>query len=112
MPPTEDMDVQVRHGLPAILTGVDHSSKSTIGNPLLLRNRTSETKQRAEQGIVLGYGEGVDVLPGNHEHVERRLWIDVTERDCIVRLGDECRPDITTRDSAEQTFIRHATVPQ
>ena len=112
MPSAEDVDVQVRDGLPAILPCVDHSSKSAIGDPLLLSNLPGEAEQGAEQCIVVGYREGVDMLSGNHEDVERGLWIDVAECDCIVRLGDECRPDITTRDSAEQTFIRHPAVPR
>ena len=44
MPPPEDMNVQVRNGLAAILASVDHSSKSPIGDSLLLRNPSRETQ--------------------------------------------------------------------
>ena len=111
MPSPQDVNMQVRDGLPAILASVDHCSKPSVGDSLLLGNPSREAQQRAEQRVVVGDGQRVDMFPGDHENVERCLWIDVAESDRILGLRDERSRYVTAGDSAEQTLTRHETSP-
>ena len=72
---------------------------------MLPSERGGRAEHRSDQGIV-GGRQVVDrrnVLARDDEHVQRRLRIDVLDRDDVVVLMDDRPLDLTRDDFAEET---------
>jgi len=77
------MDVEMKHGLPTVGTGIDHHTVASSVERQLPRDPTD----RFHQGVHQPYGTGIEsiqgryVLPRNHQDVFRGLGMDVPEGD-------------------------------
>ncbi len=90
--------MQVEHALPNLRAIVDHQAKG-IANPELLRHTVRGKQQVTEQRLIpgIGIGQSRNLLLRNHQHVRRRLGIDVAERETQIVLihdiGRDLAPD-------------------
>ena len=82
------MQMQVIHALPRVAAGVGHDPIALPIQPFLARHLGGEREQTAEQALAifaLSVTHGRDVPGGNHQQVNRRLGVDVPERERIGR---------------------------
>lgn len=78
--PTQEMDVEMKHGLAGLRASVDDQAKA-IRHALLLGHLPSHDEELPEQICVLDV-DGVhafDVLVGYDQHVRRRLGITIVK---------------------------------
>lgn len=107
--PSEHVNVQVKYRLPGVGIGVDDRAISARGDALPAGQVSRYQDETAEQRRVGGVVERVDVRPRDDEEVYRRLRIDVTKRDAVVRLGDQRRRNLFPHDTAEEALIGHTS---
>jgi len=103
-PAAENMRVHVPHRLPRLRSGVEHDAVSGLidtfrfGYPLRLAGQFIE-----QPAPSLGSrGQVRIVLLGYHEHMSRRLGVDVTERERAVTLQYPRCWDHTSHNLAEK----------
>jgi hypothetical protein len=101
---TEQMDVNVVDGLPAIFAGVDHGAIA-LCQPFGAGYFGGCPMKMADQGVVLvaGVGDGCDVLARNDKDVYRRLRIDVGEGVALVVLVEGFGRNTSIDDLAKET---------
>jgi len=94
--------VKVIHGLPPILSRVDHRAVSA-GQPFLTRDLCRYQMEMAQQGTVFGGGmfNRSQVCARNNQHVNGRLRIDIREGVALLILVDGLRGNASIDDSAE-----------
>ena len=108
----EQMQVEVKHGLPGVGVRVDHGAVARFGDPLALRDLGRERARAARRSAASFASLSVATCSrGTIEHMQGRLRIDVAERDALRRLRDELRRDLAAHDAAEQTVVSHRTAP-
>ncbi len=103
-PPTEDVQVDVEHGLAGVGVAVEDGAEAAFAVPVAGRERGAPTDHLAHQAIVIS-GEIVqarDVPPRHDQHVHRRLRIDVLEGDEPFVLIDNRGGDLSVDDLAEE----------
>ena len=107
MPAAEQVQVQVVHCLPAIVSRV-HDDAVTLVQLLSARNLSRSCHQMTHQSRVFGQrlSRGADVLLGNHQKVRRRLRIDVREADAAFVFIHAVRRYGAGDDLAKQTIGR------
>src|SRR3954454_9925034 len=76
---------------------------------LICGDRRRLTHHRSEEGLVPHQLADVSVmLARDHQHMCRRLRVDVPERDRALRFTYDVRWDFPGSDLAEQAVVRHA----
>jgi hypothetical protein len=74
------MRVHVVDGLPSVAAGIEDNSVSGIGDALRQGDFVRLSRKLSEQSLVGGDGGQVTmVIPGNHQHMNRRLRTYVAE---------------------------------
>src|SRR5215208_6478571 len=106
---TQQVHVDVKDCLPRISIRIHHRSVARIRNTFSLGDLRGEERQATDQLGVAHLVERFNVLARNDDDVGRRLWIDVVEGHAMIGLGDQFRGDFLPNDSAEKTFIGHAS---
>jgi hypothetical protein len=108
----EDVRVDVLDGLAGVGPRVEHHTVTGVGHAFgprdLVRQRYHVVKQ-----AVIGLGEGghvLVVLLGNDQDMQRRLRVDVAERQGTVTLEHARGGHLTVGDSAEQA-VGHVVDP-
>lgn len=101
-PSSQQMQVQMIDGLPAIRPGVHHDTKS-LGEILLRRQFCSGCHELAEENCVVGTGlrERGDVFARDDEQVHGRLRMNVGERYAGFIFIELLRGDFAANDFAE-----------
>ena len=84
--PADDVQVQVRHRLPRVGTGVDDGAVSRIGDSLDAGDGRHDSEQRRQHGVGDVVGQSRVVGLRDDERVDRRL------RDGCRRRRAPCRP--------------------
>src|ERR1700741_3858702 len=97
------MDVEMRNGLSAVVTAIDHQSETGLAEAeiccKLLPGQQEATQQRAV--TRLGFRKPWDYSFRNHQYMNRRLWIDIVERQNLVIFEDDLRRDFSSNDFFE-----------
>ena len=96
------MDVQVVHGLAAVVAGIGDAAEPGLVNARLLRadlHRVRNGGKRLGGNVV---GDVLVVLLGNHEHVSGRERVDIGEGDHKIILVQEVGGNLAVRDLAEE----------
>jgi hypothetical protein len=103
--------VDVRHGLARLRAGVEDHPVALAADALGHRYLVSLANDLVQQAGVGGRerGDVRVVLLRDHEHVRRRLRVDVAEREHPVGSQDPGGRDRLGGDSAEQAF-RHTKI--
>jgi hypothetical protein len=103
------VEVHVVHRLAGLRAGVGDEAVARLGaavadQALLERHRLRPGDDLAEQSRVGGdqRGRGGVVLLGDHQHVRRRLRVDVAEGEDAVGLVDDVGRDLTGDHAAEE----------
>ena len=99
----EYMHVEMIDGLATVSSRADHYPKS-IGEPLHPRDFSRGPQQVPQQRFVffLRFCHRRDVLARNHQHMYRRLRIDVMERDAMFVLVGGLRRHSAFDNSAKK----------
>ena len=94
--------MKVIHGLPPILSRVDHRAVA-IGQSLVTRDLRRDQMEMAQQGTVFDGGvfNRSQVRARNNQHVNGRLRIDIREGVALLILVDGLRGNASIDDSAE-----------
>ena len=102
-------EVDVEHCLPGAAVAIEHRPVAVLRVPLILGDLCGARNQSAHHRRVpfLDVVQRRDVPAGDDEHMERRLRIDVLERQQLVVLVDDLRGDLAVGDLAEQTVVGH-----
>ena len=68
--------------LAAVFAGVEHQPVAGLGDPLLFRDRRAGQHEVAQEGGIRRFqlSHRVHVPPWNHQHMDRRLGVDIFER--------------------------------
>ena len=105
--PAEQMQVQVGHALARSLTDVGHEPVAALCHAQRMCDAFCRGKH-GHQGAPVRFGQRVRTLNvplGNHEHMHRRLRIDIIKRQHLVILVCLLRWDAPIRDLTEQTIF-------
>jgi len=96
------MNVQVIDGLPTIVSGVDHGSK-TLGESPRTRNLSRSPMQVSQKRIVFFFGlyDRGNVLARNDQDMDRRLWLDIREGIAVIVLVNRLGRNAPIDDLAE-----------
>ena len=94
----------MEHGLTGVGIAVEHRAEAGAGIAALGRKQARPAHHSAHQHVVPG-GQVVhrtDVRAGHHEHVHRRLRVEVLEGHEVVVLEHDRGRDLARRDSTEE----------
>ena len=99
----ENVDVQVGNALAPVRTVIDDDAEA-LGQLETGGELTRCEEQVTEQGLVAGLSqtEPIDAALRNHEHMHRRLRIDVMNGDALVVLVLDAGGDFPGDDAFEE----------
>lgn len=106
-PFSEEMNVQVRNGLPAVFAGVDCEAEARVGNPEVFGEFGHHVNKNVRGKFfifLLEVRDALNVFFRNNQNVDRSLGRQVFERDNAVVLVDFLRGDFARRNFAENTI--------
>ena len=106
LPASENVEVEMRNGLAGIGTAIGNYTEST-GKGCVGCDLCNGTKARSCFLILQfpDFSNGSDMLFRNHQHMERRLRIDILKSINPVIFKYLCGRDFSADDFAEQTLI-------
>ena len=112
LPAAENMEMQVMDRLAGIVAAVGNDAVSA-GQVFLSGNNANGTQAFRQFGIRGSGGiiQGAYMLLRNHQDVDRRLRINITERIDIFILIDFLRGNLTADDFAEETIFHNVHHP-
>jgi len=95
----------MKNRLARIGAGVDNSSESRAGDSHFLRHSRRYRQQSAQNGFIPGLHvvHRFNVPPGDYQHVNRRLGIDILKRYAVIVLVQDSRRSLMRGDPAENT---------
>jgi hypothetical protein len=101
-PASNDMQVQVKDGLPGARPVVDHQAEG-IAHTQLLGHLASDQHQVPQQHLVIGGGvhQPGDAALGDHQYMDRCLGVNIVDRDAVLVLIEEITGNFTADDFAE-----------
>ena len=107
MPATQQMQMQMIHRLPTIVSGV-HDDPVAFAQLLVACDRTGSRHQRTQQPCISldCARRRSDVALRNNQHVCRRLGIDVRKPNAKLVFIDAVRWNIPADDPAEEAIGR------
>lgn len=103
----QDMEMHVKHALACVFAHIgDHSPSPIYFQTDIRRN----SKQLAEEsGIaILEFSHRGNVTLGYHQHMCRRNWIHVIERQYVLRVNSSRSRDFTGYDRTKETVTHEA----
>ncbi len=102
----KDMQVQMRHGLPAMLARVDNHPIAARRDPFPRCDTCRDDEQMPEQCLVcrVACGEARDRLDRHDEQMYRRGRRDVAEGDAAVIAIDDITGNFTRDDAAKDRW--------
>src|SRR6185503_2728921 len=110
VPAAQKVQMDVEHRLAGRSIGVDHGPVARLGDPFRPGDLGRNERQTADHRRVLRVVERRDMLARHHQHVHRRLRVDVAKRDAVRILPNELRGDLVAYDAAEETVVGHSLV--
>jgi len=91
MPPTQDMEMNVKNRLPGMRARIRHDTITRLGNTLLPCNLHARINHLSEQ-VGIGAREirhRWDMPAGNNKYMDGSLGVDVFKSDDLIILVDE-----------------------
>lgn len=112
MAPAQNVEMQMKHALAAMRTGIDDDAVPGVGNTLQFRDLTAGQHQTSEQPTirVLQFGHRDHMFSGDDERMRRRLGVDIVECDHHIVLIDE-RCGNSPRDNFAKETVTHEAGP-
>ena len=107
MPPPKNMEVEMINSLPSIAPGIDYDTIPGSVEALGAGDGGRERHKSSQHGRIGCLSKRCDMLARNNKYVCRRLRIDIAKRDCILRLGNLNRRNLTPRDLTKKTVFGH-----
>jgi formamidopyrimidine-DNA glycosylase len=104
----EDVEVQVPYRLTGIRAIVGDHPVAAVVQPPLLRHSRSQ-RQRVGGDVLIfrpNLAQRREMPPRDDENMHRSLRLQIAERDIVLALGDELRPELAPRDAAENAIGR------
>src|SRR5215469_14455481 len=97
------MDVQMRNGLSAVVTAIDHQPETGLAEAEICSDLLSGQQEVTEQGSVprLSFRNPRNYSFRNHQYMNRRLRIDIVKRQNLVIFEDDFRWDFSSNDFFE-----------
>ena len=108
MTTTEQVNVQVRHGLATVRVAI-HDEAITLRQPQFLRQLHPHQHEMPQEGLI-GWRcvvECANLFSWNDEHMRRGLWIDVVEREAKIVFVGDLRRDGLVEDFQEDVIGKH-----
>jgi hypothetical protein len=101
------MKMNVKNALPRIGTGIDDQAKTALREPIVAGQFLSDGKNLADQLLIAFFEiqNGSDVPSGNDQNMDRRLRIDVPERNHRTVLVYDVSLNFSVDDAAKKTRI-------
>jgi hypothetical protein len=101
----EDVSVGMRDRLPGVRPGVEDHAVAVSGDPLGQRHLMGVGDDVGQQSVTRRpeLGQGGVVGPRDHQDVDGRLRVDVTEGDRPRSSRHDGRRDVASGNAAEQT---------
>src|SRR6266545_4880502 len=99
--PAEQVQVQVKHRLPAVGVRVHHHAITSHRDPFLVRQLAREAQHFPEELRVFGLVERGDVRRRDDQQVRRRLRVQVREGEQPIPPLHDLRRHLPRRDLAE-----------
>ena len=111
MASAQDLEMKMKHALAAMSTGIDYEAVPRIGNPLLFCDCITGQQQAPEQCDIglLQLGNRGEMFWRDDERMDRRLGIDIVERDYQIVLIDK-RCGNGPRDNFTKKTVAHLVV--
>lgn len=105
------MHMQVRNALLRVRAVIHDAPIAALGYALLFGNVCRSTRDPTDEPLIsLGQTGKVDnMLAWNHQHMHRRLRIDVAERNHVSVLEHDVSLDLTLSDLAKEA-VGHRSV--
>lgn len=106
-PPAQQVQVQMKHCLPAIAVTIDHQAEAPIRNPYLSCDPVRHQQEVAEQSIIslIRIEECREVLARNNQDMDGRLRVDVFEGDRLLVLKHNFARTFSVSDLAKEAGI-------
>src|SRR5690606_22015652 len=97
----------VEHRLARARVRVHDQAVAVLRDPLLRRDRAGRDEQLAEQRGIrrLDVVHRADVTLRDDQNVQRRLRVDIPERQQLIRLVHDLRRTLPTYDATEETVL-------
>lgn len=105
------MQMEMRNALLGVRAPIHDRPEPRAGDPFPGSDTGRRASDAAHQHLMLRIDlvETRNVDARNHQHVDRRLWIDIPEGDDVFILEHDVRRDLARHDLAEET-IGHGSV--
>ena len=105
---SQEVNVQVRHGLPSVRAVVHHDPK-TLRQAFAVGDFTGHEEQVSkESGVLFAcFTDTRDWLSWNYQKVDGSLRIYVAQHDALIVLMNEVPGDFAIYYFAEKSFLRH-----
>src|SRR5438093_2801436 len=110
--PPQPMHMEVEDRLAALPAGVRHHPVASFGNPFFLCHTGRRLQKTPQEGPIARVVQAADMPLGNHQHMDRRLRVDVLEREHLVVLQDDLGRNLPGADLAKETIHRDAHRPR
>jgi hypothetical protein len=112
LPPTEDVEMDVIHGLTGVRSLVQDQSIAALGNSLFPRHVVGRREHPTEEVVVVELGDRLYVLSRQDQEMNRRLGVDVRNGDDVVipvegfelRVGDQPAEDAARQLNSSNLF--------
>jgi hypothetical protein len=108
----KEVKMNVKDRLPGVSIRVEHRAVTRVGDSFFAGNLCGYYRESPHEVRICRVVQRVDVTPWDHEHVDRRLWIDVAKGDAVFCFRDDRRWNLTPHDSAKEALVCHVIPPR
>jgi hypothetical protein len=109
---TKDVKMNVKDRLPGVSIRVEHRAVPRVGDSFLASNLRRDYRESPHEVRICRVVQRGNVTARDHEHVDRRLWIDVAKRNAVLCFRDDGRWNFTPHDSAKEALVCHVIPPR
>src|SRR5437867_1121872 len=101
------MEVEVKHRLTTVSTGIGHDSVAALAQALLLRHLRARNEQVSQESLILGTAilHGHYVRFRNDQRMDRCLGIDVVECQRLVVLINDLGRNRPLNNLTKETIV-------
>src|SRR5215204_1370639 len=110
----QQMQMDVEYRLTGFAIGVEYRPVAAVRVSVFFRDLRGSAVHRSDEDIV-SRGQVVqrsDVAPGDDQHMQWRLRVDVLDGDQLIVLVHELSRDLAANDLAEETITHDARRPR
>ena len=113
MPPTNKVQVNMKHRLPGRCVTIHDHAVTFPGKALICCDLPGCQEQATDNGLVARRKivDRCNMFTWNDNDMRRRLWVDIAKRDCLIGFVNNVRRNITGKNFAEQAVQFSHKVP-